>query len=295
MQKLILFLLLLLPICSQAQIWRVGDITPDSVPLHGAMQGLAIRSRYAVTLRHGGQCTLYDLRRGRMVANYQLSEEVLHCNNANFDRKGNLYLSSCYGDRHCYVYSLFDHRKPTTPQLLRTLYFDAPLFAQDWVLDAERNELYAYHGKQHGTLYLKRFSSCSRDTLTTIDIVDSITITCVDVPQGSKVFRGYAYLPDGDEPGQYKLHIIRLKDAKEMATLNLNNPMDPQSIVPIYPPQESQIPTPESGVQEIVPNLEPEGIDVDRRHIYISFHATNPSNDLIIRLEKKRVQGRLCK
>ena len=72
--------------------------------------------------------------------------------------------------------------------------------------------------------------------------------------QGSKIKGGYAYLPDGDSPGNYWLHIIHLATGREVHTIDLN---------PI--------------------GLEPEGIDIQGDWIYISFHTPDPANNKIYR------------
>ena len=90
--------------------------------------------------------------------------------------------------------------------------------------------------------------------LTDSDVIRTIPVKCVSVAQGSKIKNGYAYLPDGDHPGHYWLHIITLATGKEVHTIDLN---------PI--------------------GLEPEGIDIQDGWIYISFHTPDPRNNRIYR------------
>ena len=90
--------------------------------------------------------------------------------------------------------------------------------------------------------------------LTDSDVLQTIPINCVRVAQGSKIHHGYAYLPDGDSPGNYWLHIVHLASGREVHTIDLN---------PI--------------------GLEPEGIDIQGPWIYVSFHSPNPADNCIYR------------
>lgn len=233
------------------------------VNLHGSTQGLALHKRYAVMLRHGGQCTLLDLCQQKALATFQLEGNNTHCNNASFSRLrpyGDLlpllYVSSCYGDKACLVTRITPHGST----ILQRIYYHTDLFpvAQDWCLDPDSNHLYAYGGRRGGTMYLKRFRlpglQHSEVHLTDADVLHSTPIHCVKVAQGSKIKGGYAYLPDGDSPGNYWLHIIHLATGREVHTIDLN---------PI--------------------GLEPEGIDIQGDWIYISFHTPDPANNKIYR------------
>ena len=125
-------------------------------------------------------------------------------------------------------------------------------------LDADSNWLYAYGGRKGGPMFLKRFrlpSIASREVhLTDTDVLCTIPVNCVTVAQGSKIHNGHAYLPDGDRPGHFWLHILDLATGQEIHTIDLN---------PI--------------------GLEPEGIDVSDGWIYISFHTPLPGDNKIYR------------
>lgn len=253
---------------------------PDSISLRGSMQGMAVWGNYAVTVRDKGQCVIFDLRRSKMVALFDLPDNQSHCNNACFDSDGLLYVSSCFGDRNCMVYQIFENPRkhnPTLidPQIIRTIHYNstANLFAQDWCLDSKSGNLYAYDGKRGGTLYLERFSARVGDlkgatiTLSTQEVLDTMKIDCVEVAQGSKIANGYAYLPDGDTPGQYFLHIIHLATQIEILSIDLSDI-----------------------------NLEPEGVDVKGRNLYLSFNAPSPKDNLIVRKKlpsKRKMASRL--
>ena len=246
---------------------RLGDCLPSDVVLNGSMQGMALHGRHAVTLRHGGQCVILDLRKHSSIAAYPLAGNTSHCNNASFgpsrfvkdDLFPLLYVSGCYGDKACYVTRLLKD----SSILVQRIFYDSDCFpiAQDWCVDADMGYLYAYGGKRGSTLYLKRFALPSTDVaevhLTDNDVLQTIPITCVGVAQGSKVKGGYAYLPDGDRPGNYWLHIVDLATGGEVRTIDLN-PID----------------------------LEPEGVDVQGRWIYVSFNTPNPKENKIYRFRR---------
>ena len=248
-------------------VGNLGGWVPDSIRLQGSMQGLAVHGRYAVALRHGGQCLVLDLRNHSCVAAYPLAGNTSHCNNASFgssrydkdDHFPLLYVSGCYGDKACYVTRLL----PDSTDLIQRIFYDSDCFpvAQDWCVDADSGYIYAYGGKRGGTLYLKRFAMPPVDVaevhLTDNDVLQTIPITCVRVAQGSKIKDGYAYLPDGDSPGNYWLHVVDLVTGQEVRTIDLN---------PI--------------------GLEPEGVDVSARWIYVSFNTPDPKENKIYRFRR---------
>lgn len=277
---LILTLLPLLGIGQQPVMTRLGDWIDDSVQLRGSMQGMAIHGRYAVTLRHGGQCLLLDLKKKKCIGTYQLEDNTTHCNNASFsttflgteehthkgirirqDKLPLLYVSSCYGDKACHVSRISDTGSTT----IQRIYFDSPSFpvAQDWCVDATNGYLYAFGGRRGETMYLKKFalpkisSEAVEIRLTDTNVIQTIPITCVKVAQGSVIKNGYAYLPDGNEPGQYWLHIIDLSNGSKTRTIDLNDI-----------------------------GLEPEGVDVQGQWIYVSFHTSDPKENKIYRFRK---------
>lgn len=266
----LLLVALAAPLCAAAQrpvMECMGDWLTAEQPLgsiQGSMQGMAFCGRYAVTLRHGGQCLIFDLRKQRCVAAYFLEGNTTHCNNASFshtylDRRDPfplLYISSCYGDKACLVTRL----TLTGSQIVQRIYFDSPAFpvAQDWCLDVGKGFLYAFGGRMGGTMYLKKFRLPALDRgevhLTEEDVLQTIPITCVKVAQGSKVKNGRAYLPDGNESGHYWLHILDLASGRELRTIDLN------SI-----------------------DMEPEGVEVRGCWAYLSFHSPDPAQNKICR------------
>ena len=275
MKRLILLSLVFLPIFVYGQrpvVARLGNWVDDSIQLKGPMQGLAVYGRYAVALRHGGQCLLLDLRKKSCIAAFQLEGNTTHCNNASFsstilqDKEVQptlplLYVSSCYGDKACHVTRIGSQGSTT----VQRIYFDSPSFpvAQDWCVDADSGYLYAFGGRKGGMMYLKKFvlpsvtADVSEVHLTDSDVIRTIPITCVKVAQGSKIKDGHAYLPDGDSPGNYWLHVVDLATGQEVRTIDLN---------PI--------------------GLEPEGVDVRGRWIYVSFNTSDPKENTIYRFRR---------
>lgn len=236
---------------------------PDSVHLRGSAQGMAIYRNHAVMLRDRGQCLILDLAKQTAVASLQLDGNTTHCNNASFsslrpygDPYPLLYISSCFGDKACLVTRI----SPSASTIVQRITYlsDAFPIAQDWCLDADSNYLYAYGGQKGGPMSLKKFRLPGIHTkevvLTDDDVLQTIPINCVKVAQGSKIKNGYAYLPDGDSPGNYWLHIIHLATGREVYTLDLNTI-----------------------------GLEPEGIDIADGWIYISFNTPSPADNRIYR------------
>ncbi|MCQ2283061.1 MAG: hypothetical protein MJZ99_10645 [Bacteroidales bacterium] len=256
---LILFLILTNGISAQT----LADFNiPDTVALHGSLQGMATYGHHAFLLRDGGQCIILDLNRRQFCAAFQLDSNNTHCNNASFSNRFYhpadpfplLYVSSCYGDKACLVYRI-DTLGAT---LLQRIIFDSPRFpiAQDWCLDTAQGHIYAYGGRRGGTMHLLRFQLpdiTSRLVLLTDSLVLHDTpIQCVNIAQGSCISNGRAYLPDGI-PGQAAIHIIDLESGNELQSISLNHL-----------------------------NLEPEGISLRPPYLQLSFHTPSPRNNLLL-------------
>lgn len=229
---------------------------------------MALYGHYAIALRDGGQCLILDLKEKHCVGSYFLDQNSTHCNNACFaseERYGDspfplLYVSSCYGDKACLVTQIgFD-----TSVVIQRIFFDSDRFriAQDWCADADSGFLYGFGGKRGGTMYLLKFRLPTTDRpevrLTEADILETTPIDCVRVAQGSKIKDGLAYLPDGNEPGGYFLHVVELGTGRQVREIDLN---------PL--------------------GMEPEGIDIQGQWIYLSFHTADPLENKIFRLANK--------
>ena len=266
--NILLLIFLALPFCLSAQqplfrgeegevvIARLGGLLPDTVTLVGSLQGMAIHRRQAYLLRDKGQCVVIDLKRKRFVTAFQLPDNHSHCNNASFGkgRKPLLYVSECFGEKRCLVTDVFSPER----RLVQTIRYRTPHFAQDWCLDAEHGYLYAYSGVRGGPMQLNKFSlpPAGSDSVELHDteLLERCPVSCVKVAQGSKIHRGCAFLPDGDEAGNYFLHVIDLKKQTELCRLDLNRI-----------------------------GCEPEGVDIKGRWLYVSFHTPDPADNMIYR------------
>ena len=254
----------LLTIAQQPVVSKLGDWISDTVILTGSLQGMAVNGSSIVLLRHGGQCLILDTTQQRCTASFHLPHNDTHCNNASFSSSRRtpgdtfplLYVSSCFGDKACLVY----HLDAQGAMLLQRIVYESDCFpvAQDWCLDADSSYLYAFGGRRGGMMYLKKFhlpdTAPSEIHLTDGDVLQIVPVSCVKVAQGSKIHHGLAYLPDGDEPGQYFLHIIDLASGQEIRTIDLN-----------------------------AIGLEPEGVDIADNAILISFHTPDPRNNAVYR------------
>lgn len=256
--------------CRQVPFWNVISLHVEHSP-----QGLAVHGRYALMLRHGGQLVPIDIKEGRVCFGCHLPNNTTHCNNASWGtrRRGRLpllYVSDCYGEKCCRVYDV----KATSLGRRHVAAFDAeevqrivfstqsPSYAMDWCVDAAHCRIYAYGGKKGGDLWLKEFRlpavSDSLVRLTDTDVLRTITVKGVGVPQGSFVRRGRIYLLDGDEPGSLWLRIYDLESGKELGVVDLNDV-----------------------------GLEPEGISAQGRWTYVSFNG-GQSGDKIMKYKLPR-------
>lgn len=236
-------------------------------------QGLAVYGRYAFMLRHGGQLVPIDIKEGLVCFGCHLPNNTTHCNNASWGtrRRGKLpllYVSDCYGEKYCRVYDIkvirLRHTSEFGAEEVQRIVFETQQssYAMDWCVDAANHHLYAYGGQRGGELWLKEFSlPNSSDTLvrlTDSDVLRTITVRGVDIPQGSMVCKGRIYLLDGDEPGTLWLRVYDLKSGQELGVLDLNNV-----------------------------GLEPEGISANGRWVYVSFNG-GVQGDKIIKYKLPR-------
>lgn len=250
----------------KAVVEHLGAWIPDSIELHGSTQGMAIKGKYCYMLRDGGQCVVLNMRKHMCAQVYQLPQNTSHCNNANFGPGGHgrslLYVSECFGNKACYVYSV----SRRGAHLVQTLYFngaDAGV-AQDWCVDARKACIYAYGGKMGGPMYLKQLplvgTGSSEVHYNERHVKRHTMLQCVRVAQGSKIYGKYILLPDGNEPGGYYLHVANLSTGEEVCRLNINDI-----------------------------GCEPEGVEVKGRWIYISFHTPQPACNSIYKWNIRQV------
>ncbi|MBO4581719.1 MAG: hypothetical protein J5701_05460 [Bacteroidales bacterium] len=248
------------------RVVRLGDIVPDSMTLHGSQQGTAVKGKYAYMLRHGGECVVIDICKGQLKSVYQLPENTSHCNNANFGNRYHgkplLYVSDCYNEKMCRVYAV----SPEKAQLVQKIYYRSSCFpvAHDWCVDTRNKYIYVYGGKTGDTLYLKQFHlppvNEKEVILTDEHVISTIPVTCVSIPQGSKIKRGCIFLPDGNQKEKMFLHIIQLATRQKIRTIYLD---------------------------EI--SCEPEGVDIKGKWLYISFHTPEFKDNTLYKFKIKRL------
>lgn len=238
-----------------------------------APQGFAVYGRWAFMLRHGGQLVPVDMKEHLVCFSCHLPGNTTHCNNASWGRRSLgrmplLYVSDCYGDKYCRVYELamtqYGHSFGVSSVEVQRIFFEtnSPSYAMDWIVDARHRRLYAYGGQKGEVLWLKEFMLPNvSDTLVRLgdeDVLRTIIIRGITVPQGSMVHRGRIYLLDGDDPEALWLRVYDLKNGDEVGVLDL---------------------------KEV--GLEPEGISQKGRWTYVSFNGKG-GNDKIFKIKLPR-------
>lgn len=235
---------------------NVADLLPEDVVVNGSTQGFAIYGRYAFSVHDKGQCVIIDLKRRSFVNTFILEGNTGHCNNASFgveryDRDSKfplLYVTECRGDRVCYVNDI----SLDGARMVQRIIYDGKDISgpADWAVD-RRNKLIYLYCTIDGVRTLKWFALprlADSDTngevhLHEEDTLGSIAAGEIAIPQGSLIFRHYAYLPDGIPPRPTRLHITDMRSG-------------------------------ESNTQDLSHlGLEPEGVAVRRGWLYISLHT----------------------
>ena len=238
----------------------LGECVPDTIRLRGSAQGMAIRDGRIWLLRDGGQCVVLNLRNQQFIGSFQLPENNSHCNNASWGADGLMLVSWCRGTKQCDAVCASDWGAAVKQRF----FFDSKRFpvAHDWCCDAESQALYIYGGRWGETLYLCRlpYPDDDRDTVrfTDKDIVGETAIDCVSIAQGSLVWKGMAFLLDGDESANSSLHIVNLNTGSEIQTISLS------SI-----------------------GQEPEGLAIAGRWLYVNFNTQDPKESKIVRFKIK--------
>jgi hypothetical protein len=236
---------------------NVADLLPDNVEVQGATQGFAIHGRYGFSMHDKGQCVIIDMRRREFVSTYVMEGNTGHCNNASFgvERYSSssefplLYVTECRGERACYVNDVTLEGS----RLVQTIYYDGEEITgpADWVVDARNRRIYLYC--TIGTLrWLKAFSlpaladSDARGEvhLKPSDAIASMPAGEITIPQGSHIYGRYIFLPEGIPPRPTRLHTTDIVTARTLAPIDLSDL-----------------------------GLEPEGVAVKGRWLYLSFHT----------------------
>ena len=252
---------------------NVAELLPDSVEVKGSTQGFAIYGRYGFSVHDKGECMVIDLKRKRFISKFTLEGNTGHCNNASFgvERYSEessfplLYVTECRGDRVCYVNDV----TLTGSRMVQKICYDGKdaTGPADWAVD-RANRLIYFYCTVNNIRTLKWFAlprltdSDARGEvhLTDEDALGSVTAGDITIPQGSLIHRGRAYLPDGIPPRPTRLHVTDIKSGASLTTIDLSHT-----------------------------GLEPEGVAVRRRWLYLSYHTPrNARANVIYRLKIKR-------
>ena len=262
-----------LPLGKAKLFANVAELLPDSVEVKGSTQGFAIYGRYGFSVHDKGECVVIDLRRKRFISKFTLEGNTGHCNNASFgvERYSEespfplLYVTECRGERACYVNDV----TLTSSRMVQKICYDGKdaTGPADWAVD-RANRLIYFYCTVNNVRTLKWFSlprltdSDARGEvhLTDEDALGSVAAGDITIPQGSLIHRGRAYLPDGIPPRPTRLHVTDIKSGASLTTIDLSHT-----------------------------GLEPEGVAVRRRWLYLSYHTPrNARANVIYRLKIKR-------
>ena len=252
---------------------NVAELLPDSVEVKGSTQGFAIYGRYGFSVHDKGECVVIDLRRKRFISKFTLEGNTGHCNNASFGVEQYseespfplLYVTECRGERACYVNDV----TLTGSRMVQKVCYDGKdaTGPADWAVD-RANRLIYFYCTVNNVRTLKWFAlprltdSDARGEvhLTDEDALGSIAAGDITIPQGSIIHRGRAYLPDGIPPRPTRLHVTDIESGASLTTIDLSHT-----------------------------GLEPEGVAVRRRWLYLSYHTPrNARANVIYRLKIKR-------
>ena len=252
---------------------NVAELLPDSVEVKGSTQGFAIYGRYGFSVHDKGECVVIDLKRKRFISKFTLEGNTGHCNNASFgvERYSEespfplLYVTECRGDRACYVNDV----TLTGSRMVQRICYDGKdaTGPADWAVDRANRLIYFYCTvnnirtlKWFALPHLADSDARGEVHLTDEDALGSVTAGDITIPQGSLIHRGRAYLPDGIPPRPTRLHVTDIESGAALATIDLSHT-----------------------------GLEPEGVAVRRRWLYLSYHTPrNARANVIYRLKIKR-------
>ena len=260
------------PLGHEEILFDVAGIMPEDVAITTPTQGFAIYGRYAFSMHDKGQCVIIDMRRKEFVSTYVMEGNTGHCNNASFgvERYSSssefplLYVTECRGARACYVNDV----TLSGSRLVQTIYYDGEEITgpADWAVDARTKRIYLYC--TIGTLrWLKAFplpklaDSDARGEvhLKPEDAVASLPAGEVAIPQGSHIWGRYVFLPAGIPPRVTSLHTTDIITAQRLSSIDLSHL-----------------------------GLEPEGVAVKGRWLYLSFHTPRDvRRNVIYRLRLK--------
>jgi alpha-glucosidase len=252
-KTVLIFLLFALSIAANAQ--EVQKY-PFPGPYNKATsQGMAVYEDALFLLNYGGHCRIYDLKTGKMSADFDLESAFNEnlCNSASFGiefPEGNrefpaFYVSEWYGKQRCFVESITH----SGSKLIQTLSVDTngkEGISSNWVVDREQKCLYAIAAVSEDI-----DSAGTRKYLVTklplpalnrkevvfgqSDIIEQFEIAFPNNPQGAAICGKYLYLPVGlhDHPDAAKRPRLSHRDiiVVNLETKKIEKTIDIHSIV----------------------------------------------------------------
>jgi hypothetical protein len=253
------------------EVMNVAQLLPDEVEVVGSSQGMAIWRRYAFLMHDKGQCVILDMNKKSVVATYTLEGNTGHCNNASFgvERYSKqsvfplLYVAECRGERACYVNDI----SFTGSRLVQKIFYDGEDIQgpADWFVDGRNGHIYLYctiDGERRLKCFpLPRLSDSDARAevhLNKEDAINELAAGPIAIPQGSHKHGKTIYLADGIPPRATRLHIKHLRNSAKSSIIELSHT-----------------------------GLEPEGMAVRGRWLYISFHTPrNNRGNIIYRIRR---------
>lgn len=249
-------------------VCNVDDLLPSDIQIKGSTQGFAIYGGYAFSMHDKGECVILDIKRKKYINSFVVEGNTGHCNNASFgtefySRESQFplfYVTECRGERACYVNDITLQGS----RLVQKIFYmgDEITGPCDWAVDAEQKLLYLYCtiDNQRTLMWfsLPRLSDSDNKGevhLYPKDALGSIPAGDIKIPQGSLIAGDYIFLAEGVPPRHTALNVIDRHSAQRLMHLDLT----------------------ETGI-------EPEGIAIYRRWIYLSLHTPRkPRHNIIYR------------
>jgi hypothetical protein len=224
-------------------------------------QGMAIYKNSAFLLNHEGHCRIYDLKKKRLIAEFDLASvgKTNHANCASFGTafpEGNkkypaLYVSECAGAYRCFVESI-NEKGAKLIQTLKLKTNGVEQYSCDWIIDTKQKCIYTITGAsgEIDSIGTKKYRITQLplpplDSATVVftekDIIDRFEIAFPNLLQGGTVRKNRLYLPVGvhDYPGSEKrkdreraMIIVNLKTKQIEKTINIANdvPHEPEDV-----------------------------------------------------------------
>lgn len=222
-------------------------------------QGMAIFGDYAYLANEGGLCRILDLKKGKVLRefHFESSSKDNHVNSASFGKaiyKGThvplIYLSECMVKGRCFV----ERITADSSELVQTIQATKKGKIErmtDWVVDNERNCLYAITRNRKLVLdsvgniksYITKYRLPSVDEgkniiLAEQDVLDQFEVLFPNILQGCKIRGKYLYLVTGlqqtysySKESQRAIIVIdlqkkRIKKIKDLTYVTTNEPED---------------------------------------------------------------------